>query len=173
MEASMAKARARGRKRDANFVVLKASVNNTLGTLGAGTVIATTLIDVADDLRLVSADLTWAMRDHTAGEGPIEVGINSSNLTVAQIAEAIVASPTSRGDRIALERTGRPVRQAGQFSGAEVSENLANGQMVRTTLRFPLDQAQVLQVYARNNDGSALTTGTVVRCTGKIYARWT
>ena len=167
------KGKSRTRKRDSNFVVLKVSAVVTVGALGNGAVIADTLLDLDDDVSLISADLTWAMLDHTPGEGPIDVGISSDALTVGQVQEAITASPTSRGDRIALERSGRPVRSAGTFAGQLAYENLKDGVTIRTKLRFPLAQAQILDAYARNVGGATLTTGTLIRTQGRIYARWT
>ncbi len=161
------------RKRDPNFVVLKVSHQMGLGTLADDTAVAGSLLDLADDVYLISADLTWSINGLTAGEGPTEVGISSNAMSVTNIIEAIDASPTSRGDRIALERTSRPVRQAGSLPGLTTNEVLNDGRSVRTSLKFALDQAQILQVYAVNRSGGSRTTGGVLITTGKVYARWT
>ena len=163
----------RRKRRDSAFVVLKVNATLGLSTLANATVLMGSLLDIADDVYLISADLVWSIFDQTPGEGPLNVGIASSNLSVTQVKEAIEASPTSRGDRIALEKSGRPVRQAGIFTGIADSESLNNGNEVRTKLRFRLDQAQTLNTYVFNQSDSSLTTGTKMTVTGKLYARWT
>jgi len=169
----MAKKRSGTRGRSKNFVVLKVQANLTLATLASDAAIDAQLLSIDDDLSLISADLLWAIDGLTVNEGPIEVGLNSDSLTPAQIVEALDASPSNRGDRIALERTGRPVRTGGMFAGQVANENLNNGQFVRVKLRFPLSQNQELNHYAVNRSGATLTTGASVRVSGKIYARWT
>ena len=93
----MAKGRSR-RKRDPNFVALKVQQGSALGALANDTATVSTLIDFNDDLYLISSDLSYAIHGLTAGEGPIEVGLNSSAMTEANIVEALDASPTSRAD---------------------------------------------------------------------------
>ncbi len=169
----MAKKVSRARRRTKNFVVLKVQGTLALGALANATAIDGNFLDVDDDLRLISMDVLWAIHDVTPGEGPIEVGINSDALTPAQIVEALDASPTNRGDRIALERSGRPVRSSGIFAGQLANESLNDGRLLRTKLMFPLSQAQILNLYAVNRSGTTLTTGGTLKFTGKVYAAWT
>ncbi len=166
------KGSSRSRGRSKNFVVLKVNAALQLATLANGIVVDADLLDLADDVNLISADLQASILGLTAGEGPIEVGVNSDALTVTQVLEAITASPTSRGDRIALERTSRPVRSLGTFSGVGTEEVLNNGLPIRIKLKFALSQNQVLRLFALNLSGATLTTGAVVRLSGKIYATW-
>ena len=162
----------RKRGRDPNFVVFKVEAELALVTLAGNTALSGALHSLADDVYLISADLTWSIRNHTAGEGPIEVGLSQSGMSAANIIEALDASPVNRGDRIALERSGRPVREVGQFPGLLSEEVLNNGNLFRTKIKFVISETQTLSMYGVNRSGAALTTGTVVGARGKIYARW-
>jgi len=165
--------RSRKRKRDPNFVVIKVFSQNSPAALANNTAFAETMVSLDDDLYLIAADLLWSMNDHTVAEGPITVGIASSSMTAANITEAVDASPTNRGDTIALERAKRPVRKVGDFSGATLLETLNNGTPIRTRMRFPLSHNQTLNSFSINRSGATLTTGTVIKITGELYARWT
>ena len=169
----MAKANSRSRGRSKNFVVLKVHNAQALTTLANDTVSLSELLNIEDDVRLISADLTWSLHELTPGEGPILVGLTLSSLTAAQVLEAIDASPTNRGDRIALERTSRPVRDVGSFPGVAASEVLADGRPIRTKLRFKMSENQNLEQFAVNRSGAALTTGALLEVSGKVFAEWT
>ncbi len=121
---------------------------------------------------LISADLQWSLDDNTAGEGPIAVGLTSSDLTVTEMAEKLDARPTSKSDIIAMERSRRPVRNSGAFAVSEVGETLNDGKAIRTPLKFVLAEGKELQIFARNKSGATLTTGAVVRVTGTLYMKW-
>ena len=62
------------------------------------------LLTISDNAKVISTDFTWSIRDHTAAEGPIDVGLALSSLTIAQVIEALDASPSSRSDTIAIVR---------------------------------------------------------------------
>ncbi len=163
------------RGRSSNFVVLKVSASLALSTLGDDVVITGTLLDLNDDLKVIGADLTWALRDLTTGEGPIEVGLSTNAYTVAQIAEAVDASPNNRSDEIALERTRRKVRGVGVFAGViSNGEVLNDGKPVRSRkLYWKMATDRNLVIYAQNRSGSSLTTGGVIDVAGKVFAQWT
>ena len=160
------------RGRSKNFFVSKVNASLALGALGVNTVIAGDLLDLVQDAYLISADLTWAILEHTAGEGSIVVGLNNDVLNVTEIAESLNASPNSQDDRVAIERSNRPVRETGQFSGSQVSEVLNNGNLKRTKLSMVITSARDLQVFALNRSNSPLTTGTVLEVNGKVYGTW-
>jgi len=102
------------------------SAQITLSTLAANTVIVANMIaSLTEDLFVISVDLMWSLLGGTAGEGPIEVGVAHGDLTVAEILEAIAASPTGPGDLIQNERSRRPVRGAGSFPGITATEVIA------------------------------------------------
>ncbi len=163
-----------GRKRSRkNFVALPVSAQLTLGTLAANTVLTANLIaTLTEDLFVISADLTWALLAHTAGEGPIEVGVAHGDLSVAEILEAVAAAPTGPGDIIQNERSHRPVRQSGAFPGLNTDEVIAQGSKVRTRCKFLVSDGVAFNAYALNRSGGTLTTGALVRVSGNLYGRW-
>jgi len=160
------------RGRSKNFFVSKVDGTVTLGAATSGTVVLGAILDLTQDAYLISADLTWAMRDHTAAEGPIEVGLANSVLSTTEVSEAVTATPNSQDDRVALEQTSRPVREAGAFPGLLTDEVLNNGNIFRTKLKMVVTSARDLNAYARNVSGATLTTGTIVRVNGKVYGTW-
>ncbi len=160
------------RGRSKNFFVSKVNATITLGALTDGTVISGVLLDLDQDAYLISADLAWSVHNMTAGEGALRVGLTSSVLTVAQMAEALDASPGSQDDRIALERTRRPVRDSGQFPILTSEEVLNNGNLFRTKAKMVITTGRNLLAWARNISGASLTTGGIVEVTGKVYGNW-
>lgn len=166
-------AKRRKRRRNSNFVALPVDVSLALGTLGSGTVIASAMTNLGQTrFRVISVDILWSMRGLTAGEGPLEVGIANNNLSVTEIGEMLDASPTSQTDIIAMERLRRPVRNSGVFAGLAANEALNDGRKMRTKLSTVLNEGVELAFYVRNKSGSALTTGGVIQCTGKVYGIW-
>jgi len=160
------------RGRSKNFFVSKVTATLSLGALTSGTVVAAALLDLVQDAYLISTDLSWSIGDNTAGEGSIQVGLANSVLSVAEIVEALDASPNAQDDRVAIERSNRPVRHTGQFPGAVEGEVLNNGDLLRTKLKMVVTSARDLQVWARNTSGATLTTGGIVRALGKVYGNW-
>ncbi len=146
-----------------------------LGALADDTVIIQTeaLRAMNQDCQLISSDQSWSIHNHTAGEGPIIIGVASSDLTVTEIKEAIQAAPVSATDVPAIEHAKRRVRTIGQFPGLNTDEVLMNGMQVRT--RFPILRSAEQswpQFWAFQKSGAPLTTGTVVIGQGKQYGRW-
>ena len=160
------------RGRSKNFFVSKVNASLSLGALAANVAVSGVLLDLAESAWLISADLSWALVNNTAEEGPVEVGLMSSSISPAELVEALDASPTSRGDRIAIERSGRPARQAGQFPGLSSGEVLNNGNVFRTRIKFPTATSQDLEFFGVNRDPSTRTTGGLVKVSGKVYGNW-
>ena len=165
----MAKHKGKSRSR---FQVIPVQVQIALSTLGSDVVISNNLSSLAQDAYAISADLSWSIRGHTAGEGPITVGLHNSDLSVTEVAEGLDASPTSESDIVARERARRPIRTTGVFAGLLTEEHLNDGKPIRTPLRFNLAGSLEVAAYARNQSGGALTTGTVVEINGQIYLNW-
>ncbi len=166
-----------GRRKSPNFVVLKVSASLALGALANDTVITATLLDLNDDLKIIGVDLTWNIGNYTlSNEGPVEVGLSTNAYTVTQILEAVDASPSSRSDEIALERSARRVRHVGVFPLAAnpAGESLNDGKPVRSRrLYWPLSTDRNVVIWGLNRSGAALTTGAVIDVQGKVYAKWT
>lgn len=66
----------RRRSRRRSLVPIKFSTSIMLGALVSATVISTPTVDsLEQDFDIVSTDLTCVLRNHTAGEGPIDFGL--------------------------------------------------------------------------------------------------
>lgn len=144
-----------------------------LTTLGTDQLLSGTLTNFGTTkVQCISADCYWSYDGLTAGEGPLRVGFNNSDLTDDQCEEALDAAPTSQADIILMERTKRPVREAGRFAGLSTNEVLNDGVAVRTRLGFVLDEGAELDFWVRNEGEAALTTGSRMKVSGKLYMRW-
>ncbi len=167
-------ARRRKRRSNGRFVAIPFEVSITLSTLGDNTVLSSTILsnNFARDIYLISVKAYWSMSGNTSLENPIAVGFSHSDLSVTEISEALIAEVSDPSDIIAAERARRPVRRTGQFAGPDVNQMLADGRLVRTGLKFAVTDGKQLSVYAVNRSNAALTTGTVIHCSGTIFGRW-
>ncbi len=144
-----------------------------LGTLANGIVLAQSLTSLGvTEAYCISVDIQYALDGLTANEGPIDVGVSTTDLTVTEIVEQLTAQPTSKSDIIAMERSRRPVRKAGSFAGQSPNEILNDGKPIRTRCKFSLAEGKELVLWARNRSGASLTTGATVTVTGTLYMRW-
>ncbi len=169
----MAKHPKRRGGRGKGFVVWPVQIQMALSTLATDTVIKFDLLALSQNAFMISADLQWTLRGGVATEGPIQVGYANDDLAVAEIAEAFNAAPASQSDIIQIERSRRPVRKAGSFTGLVTDEALNDGKAIRTTLKFKLANGVDLAVWAFNQSGSALTGSQFIEVTGNVYGRWT
>ncbi len=145
----------------------------TLSTLADGVAVTADLIQaLTEDFYILSVDLSWALLEATAGEGPLQVGVAMGDLTVSEIVEAVTASPSGPDDIIAIERSRRPTRISGAFSGLNTEEVLDDGHMIRTKCKFMLYDGKSFKAWCLNRSGAALTTGSLIRVTGRAYGRW-
>ncbi len=162
----------RGRRRRRGVRMLKCSELVTLGTLGAQTAIVTVFDStVEDSTYLLSIECVYSMSEHAVNEGPIVVGVAHSDYTAAEILEWYQAAGAwDRGDKIAQEHNSRKIRQVGVFPGLVGFEVLNDGRPLKTKLGFMLAPGDTLGLWAINEDNGALTTGTVVEASGKVWA---
>lgn len=167
-----AKRRVSRNNRNKAFQVLQVDIGMVLSTLADNTALALAMTALADDFWFVSGDLTWVLRGGSAGEGPIHVGIANGDLSVAEIKEAITASPVSRSDIVEREEAGRPVRKVGSFPGLSTNEALNDGKPIRTKISMYLAEEKELVAYAFNSSGGALTGGQVIEVYGSLYGVW-
>ncbi len=166
-------AKHKGRRRNSKFQALNVSTTITIGALADAVVVSGSLTGLGTTrFRVVSADLMWAQNGHTSPEGPMIVGIFNGDLSNTEVGEALDAIPTSQSDIIAIERTRRPVRRAGVFSGQNAVENLYDGRMKRVKLHTVLNEGVELKAFARNASGATFTTGTLLEVTGTVYGFW-
>lgn len=172
--ASLVLAARRRRRRSNRFFAYPVEKDLILGALASNIAFDGDLTAFGSTrVRCISADLQWSMNNHVSGEGPISVGLSSSDLSVTEIIEHLDARPTSQSDIVAMERSRRPVRRAGVFSAGAGNEHLNDGKAIRTKLRFSVNEGVELSAWARNEDTAALTTGTIIHVTGTLYMMWT
>ncbi len=144
----------------------------TLSTLAANIVITSAVLGAADgQYRIMSAKQTWAMKNLTAGEGPILVGYAHGDYSVTEIKEAIEAGASiNRGNMVAREQSDRLVRIVGSFSGA-AEEVLNDGRPIHTRLNWAIPIGKTVNIFAYNDSGATLTTGGVVEVTGPVWVK--
>jgi len=167
----MVKHKARGK----SFAAKRFEGENTLGTLANATaavqgVEATT----GDAFYLISLDVYAYMRGHTAGEGPIAVGIMHGGYTNTHIKEWYEAGDAWGRDNpvVSVEQNNRMIREIGVFSGLDAEEALFDGRARRIKCGFVIPNGVTLDMWAYNRDSGALTTGSIVGLHGKAYIRW-
>jgi len=148
---------------------------NSLGTLADGIVTFGTLLEAADEeYRVLSVKQTWTLRDFTAGEGPIVVGVAHGDYSVTEVKECLDAQAgINRGDKIANEQADRLVRVVGSFPGLDTNEVLNDGKPITTKLNWHIPEGKTLVPFAWNKGGEAnLGTGAEVQTFGNALIRY-
>ncbi len=154
---------------------VRVTPTRSLSTLGANLAIVTgTTGGSTSAYRAVSLKGTWTKSGGTLGEGPIIVGFAHSNYTVTEIKECLESSSSiAVGLKIEQEQSNRLVRIVGTF-GSKTDESLRNGLPVKTRLNWliPASGSGVeVNIFAYNDGGSALTTGTVIKFNGDMWVK--
>ncbi len=168
----MTKKRSKSKNRK-NFVAIPFTNALALGTLADETVLSNSISQVfGEDLYVISVDITLGLRGHTASETPIMFGLAHSDLTDAEILEALNAEVTDPDDIIAKERAKRPVRKIGGFYGTIAEPVFNDGKKYRQKMAFTVGDGHDISLWAKNQSGAALTTGTIIEYDGVIYGRW-
>ncbi len=147
-----------------------------LGTLGAGLVLKTaTKVDATREngirIQKLMAAMTFAGK--TATEGPIIVGLCSTDLSTTEIAEAIDADPQKPDDTPASEQVMRQVMPIWVI-GTNDTASLA-GPYRYEEIPYPwkeVAEGDGLTWFAMNEDGSALTTGMTIEIQGFLVGEW-
>ncbi len=139
-----------------------------LSTLASKTLISTTFDEVVTERTLVSSiDTVVSLKNGTAGEGPILVGIAHGDYSDAEI-EAVIENTGSwaEGDKIAQEVAKRLVRQFGVLRFIVGDDVLNDGEAVKEKLNWILNAGIRLKIWAYNLSESPLTTGGIVQYEG-------
>ncbi len=154
------------------MVYLPFDVEIALGTSVDNAILTQALQTLTQDFDVYGVKASVTFSDVTAGEGPIEVGWNQSELTGVQIVANRDASPTSQWDVLANEQSKRKVRVFGTSSGA-ADDSLNDGKVIwkKMFLRVPSGKA-LCDIYALNRSGATLTTGQIVHAQGHVVGRW-
>jgi len=157
--------------------LLKGVVTETLaiGALAANDAIGDNYDQTTEERSfMLSQEATWAIVNHTAGEGGIIVGVAHSDYTDAEIEEFLEVSDSwNEGNLIDQERSnrGRRIKIVGIFSGDKSDDVLNDGKPIKTSLKFTLTSAQTLKLFAYNTSAAVLTTGTILVVTGHVWIK--
>ncbi len=160
-------------KRRGALVPLKFQVQLALLTLGNDVALEIGAIPaIQQDFDIVTTHLLVGRREGTDGEGPIEFGFAASDYTVAEIVEALDATPL-RNAGTEMEKSRRKVRSYGQFSGSGTQESVNDGLFVKRKMFLRIAAGMTTgNVFFVNRSGSALTTGTIMEVSGIHWGRW-
>ncbi len=150
-------------------------VVSTLGTLAAITVSLS--IDAARGngviLKQLKAGITYSGK--ISAEGPIVIGL-STDLSAAEVAEAMVADPQSQRDIPATEQANRRVYPLFVIGVGQTSSGDSGDQMTPyRKIRFPwkdFSEGKGLQLFAWNADSSNLTGSMLVEINWVAVQEW-
>lgn len=161
------------KRRGGSLIKGKVNAELSLGTLAGNTLLGGPISDtVTEKAFLLSADLTVSIRDHTAGEGPIHVGICHSDYSDTEVEEWFETQGSwEKGDMVEQEKARRKCRHIGTFPGLSTEEVLNDGNPIRVRCRWTLTTGQTLKIWAYNKHSGALTTGTVVGYVGNCWLK--
>ncbi len=172
----MAKARRRRRRWTANMQKVNCFTFLALLNTAANALVKADLLAGGDnEFRLLSIRGVYALRDLTAGEGPLLVGVAHSDYTEAEIEEYLEnETQLTRGDLVATrEISRRLVRRIGIFGGGTLTQDALNdGKPIHTRLNWPMATGDTLTFWVLNM-GSTLTTGAEAVFTGNLTIKWT
>lgn len=170
----MPKRRRSRRKRGGGFIAIPFNATLSLSTLNANLGLSTDLLgsQMAKDFFAISADVIWDRRAGVADEGPLQVVLVHNDLSDAEVVEALDAEVTDPSDIVARERSRRPVRRAGAFSGIGTDEVLNDGKAIRTTLKFSVNSGHQVAAVIINRSGANLTGNMTLVIAGVLYGRW-
>ncbi len=163
----------RGARRRSGYRYLPIDHEHDITAPASNAIVKGDLSSVVDsDVWAMSMKCTWALEAHTAGEGPITVGVAHGDYANSEIKEALEAQASwDSGDKVATEQAKRKVRTVGKFSGALATEVLNDGRMIKTKLGFVLEIGETLSIWAWNKDTNQLTTGTLLQVEGGLSCR--
>ncbi len=145
-----------------------------LGTLVDQTALIGTLSIASDnEYRALSMNMTYSVRENTAGEGPIHVGLCHGDYTAAEVEQWFESTASiSRGDLIANEQANRRCRQVGTFNGLASEESLNDGKPIRTKLNWVIPEGKTLNAWLYNDSGANLSGGAKVPIMGDLIIRY-
>ena len=149
------------------------NIEEALGTLGAVT--ATVVNGKIDATREHGVFIPWVehhmgIRGKTAGNGPISYGV--TNLSAAELAEALVADPQSTQDEEPLERARRGfIKILGTF-GAPVTDPTEDLPPKITKIGWTVPEGGLFRTFFFNHNDTALTTGSLVGGFVRTAQRW-
>ncbi len=161
-------------KYTSKYVSIPVNAQLSIGALANQVVILGGILGaLAENFFAINAKLSWSWRAHTAGEGPVQVGLSHGDLTAAEVEAYLELSWTDPNDKIAAEvaTRGKYIVPVGVFDGLTTEEKLFDGRVKKSRIKW-VTKAEDLSMYAHCQDVNGLTTGTTLEVTGKIFGYW-
>lgn len=161
--------------KDGKGVIMRNADSITLGALASGAAVKQgTPLAIEEDFRMLKYDV-WLQIEGTiqSDEGWL-IGIADNELSVTEIAEAIVVDgPLDRNDRLKEEQATRPVFVLGSMPQVgQGNHNVGHWAHIEGTLRWSFSDAEGFTLFAFNASGVPLTTGAVIKVIAKYYGVW-
>ncbi len=159
------------------FRALRFQFNVSIGTLGSGVMISTTIgTGSGQEYWAISADMAVSLENVTEQTGgPLAFGLCHGDYSVSELDEWYEATNTLSGDLKEQEEGRRKVRDGGVFqtqSGTLAVQNFNNGNMKRVKLGFRVEDGKTVNVWQRNmGDSAYATTVPIMRGYGKLYLK--
>lgn len=149
----------------------------TLGALGANDAIAqATKIDATrlNGFRVSKVRISAVVRAKTASEGPISWGL-LANYSAAELEAAIEADPQSSTDDN-VRGDGQWLTHLGLIGQEIVAAPLTGGGLVAQPIEvmpnWSVIEGKNFSIWAHNQDGSALTAGTIINAFCEFFGVW-
>ncbi len=141
-----------------------------LGTLTAGDVVSEVFGQtVKNRVWAKYSKGTWTWEGVTVDEAPMIGGHAHGDYTSAEIEECLEAQQMwDQGDKVAQEQGKRKVRRTAAFSGNETEEVAGDGVPIYRKLGFYIEDGETLLLWARNQGGATISTGSSLRFSGFI-----
>ncbi len=165
------------RRASGRFRAVRLQFNVTIGTLGSGVMLTTSLgIGTGQEYWAISADISYVLENVTVGAGgPLAVGLCHGDYSVTELDEWYEATNNFMGDQIEIEEGRRKCRDVGIMNSIGISgtnQHLNDGRPVRTKLGFRVEDGKTTNVWVRNMGTNAYaTTVPILRGYGKLFVR--
>ncbi len=154
--------------------ILRSKETIALGTLGVDTAIVFgSGITIGNNFRLLKSEGFAHVDGLTSGEGGgLCIGIANGELTVAEIAECLLADgPSDRNDRVKQSRAERFVKLFGQLDDLQHVMRGAEGYALKVNPRWTFSNPEGWNFFIFNN-GLQLTTGATAKSVLTHYGLW-
>ncbi len=164
----------RSRRRQRKFYLRKvrATPELPLSTLASDTALTVNVAGASTSTyRAISYIASWVLKNLTAGEGPITVGLAHSDYSVTEIKECLESSASiDPGLKVEQERANRLVRIVGTFN-SEANNSLNDGKPLKTRLNWLIAIGDSVVMFAFNEQSGALATGAILHSQGNLWVK--
>ncbi len=161
--------------KNSSFQVVNFENERPFLTLASDTGIIQSLTDdlASEGYYAISMDITAALEEIDAADGPIDLWIKSRDWTLAEF-EEYLENPTTFS-RVDLKQReivarGRSIKHIGTLTPAVTVLN--DGKPVRVKLGMYVPEGQSLDLVWYNSNDEVMVTGCIGSTSGKMYGRW-